>query len=523
MTQKPAGIDDRPEQLRDPVRKSEGGTVSERYLAKLAEKSFLNLWSYPNPYRDQGINGNGDGKELCDLLAVCGEHIVIFSEKTIDWPSGDIETAWSRWAKRAIQASAKQTKGAERWLAGHPERLFLDRACSAPFPIDLPPKEVRRVHRIVVANGSAGACHRFTEGRSASLKIIPEIIGDAHWARRESVPFAIGDIDPDGSFVHVFNEAALDVVMSELDTIRDFTDYLAKKAAFVRSGNLREAAGEENLFAYYAIRMNSENEHDFVISAKKVPITIDHQHYPRLTGNPRYAAKKDADRSSYLWDRLIETFTTRMLDGTSFTPEGQEFDLRKYESGIRHMALVPRFSRRNYSEAVAHAMERGLRCERVVCTIPGTRINRDGVKESETAFFVLTLKYLHRMQANGGYEKYRQRRSAYSLIYAKGLLERCAHLKRVIGFALEPPEQGRESSEDLIYAEQCDWTDEERAAIKNDCKRADLLQNIVERRHEGKEFPDVGTIVVESPDAHQPHLNRKQRRALKARARKRNR
>ena len=92
-----------------PVIKAEGVTASERYLAKLAEKSFLNLWSYPSPYRDQKQGGTGNGKELCDLLVVCGRHVIIFSEKTIEWPSGEIETAWCRWARRAIRDSAKQT------------------------------------------------------------------------------------------------------------------------------------------------------------------------------------------------------------------------------------------------------------------------------------------------------------------------------------------------------------------------------------------------------------------------------
>jgi hypothetical protein len=34
--------------------RSEGTTASERYLAKLCQKSFLSLWSYPNVFRDQG-------------------------------------------------------------------------------------------------------------------------------------------------------------------------------------------------------------------------------------------------------------------------------------------------------------------------------------------------------------------------------------------------------------------------------------------------------------------------------------
>ena len=279
--------------------KSEGGTASERRLAKLAERSFLNLWSYPNPYRDQrqGGTGNGDGKELCDLLVVCGEHVIIFSEKTVGWPGGDIETAWCRWARKAIRDSARQTKGAERWIAKFPGRLFLDRDCTRPFPIGLPPEEVRRVHRVVVANGSAKPCRKHTRSSSGSLIIRPGVKGDSHWTNRsgEPEPFVIGDVDPDSSFVHVFNEAALEIVMDELDTVSDFAGYLAKKAAFVRSGDLVEAHGEENLLAYYAIRINDDGDHDFVVEDGKVPISIDSRQYdkkayPLSTGGPTSCA-----------------------------------------------------------------------------------------------------------------------------------------------------------------------------------------------------------------------------------------
>jgi hypothetical protein len=86
MATKPKGILEHTDQLRSPIVRSEGLTTSERYLARLGEKSFLNLWSYPNTFRDQKDNpGASQGKELCDLLVVCGPHIVIFSEKTIAW------------------------------------------------------------------------------------------------------------------------------------------------------------------------------------------------------------------------------------------------------------------------------------------------------------------------------------------------------------------------------------------------------------------------------------------------------
>jgi hypothetical protein len=521
LVRKPTGIDERPEQLRPPIKKSTGGTESERYLARVADRSFLNLWSYPSPYRDQKINGSGDGKELCDLLVVCGEHIIIFSEKTIDWPSGDVETAWCRWSKRAIRDSAKQTKGAERWLAEFPERIYLDSSCSEPFPIDLPSLDNRRVHRVVIANGSTLAVQKHTSGLYRSLTIRPSVVGDGHWTPTKDgsiQPFAVGDIDPHGSFVHVFDEVALDVVMSELDTVRDFTDYLTKKAEFVRSGKLEEAQGEENLLAYYAIRINEAGDHDFVVEDGKAPLTIDHEGYSRFTSNPRYQAKKHADKISYLWDRLIEAFTNHMLAGTSITLKGFEFDLRETELGVRQMALIPRFQRRSYAEAVADALEQGKKKDKFVRVM----MSPARAKDAETAFFIVTLKYLDWMEAKGGYEKYREVRAGLMMIYARGLLERHEHLRRVIGISREPSDQGRGVSEDIIYVEQHDWTDEQRAAIKEDCERAGVLQNLRERRFGGAEFPEVETITIKRPGLMMPNSepNRKQRRAMKARARK---
>ena len=395
--------------LRPPLIKSQGVTNSERYLAGLAEKSFLNLWSYPSPYRNQKGHRAGDGKELCDLLVVCGHHVIIFSEKTIDWPSGDLKTAWCRWAKRAIKDSAKQTKGAERWIKEFPDRLFLDRDCRVPFPIDLPPQDSIQIHRVVVANGSVEASRHHLPKSSGSLVIRPAVTGSDHWSDRhgEVAPFVIGDIDPEGSFVHIFNERALDVVMSELDTVSDFTDYLSRKAAFIRSGQLDEARGEENLLAYYAIRINDEGNHDFAIdSGAQTPILIAEDRYERLTSDPRYLAKKDEDRISYLWDRLIEKFTTHMIDGTSIVLEGHDFDLRKNELGVRCMALVPRFVRRSHSQAVSEALQRGRETDR----FSRVMISPEGAKYSETAFFIHTVKYLKWMEGKGGYEHYRVKR-----------------------------------------------------------------------------------------------------------------
>src|SRR5688572_4608956 len=88
---------------RIPVHKAQGVTPSERYLNSLCEKTFLSMWSYPGVFRDQKEKGRGDGKELCDMLVVFDEHVLIFSDKHCAFPtSGDLTIDWQRWYKKAI-------------------------------------------------------------------------------------------------------------------------------------------------------------------------------------------------------------------------------------------------------------------------------------------------------------------------------------------------------------------------------------------------------------------------------------
>jgi hypothetical protein len=75
--------------------------------------------------------------------------------------------------------------------------------------------------------------------------IMPRIKGEDHWQGDNVMPFTIGDVDPAGAFVHVLDDATLEIVLSELNTVSDFSKYLMKKERFVRSGKLISAAGEE--------------------------------------------------------------------------------------------------------------------------------------------------------------------------------------------------------------------------------------------------------------------------------------
>jgi hypothetical protein len=70
------------------IYRSKGSTASERLLADLGEQAFLNLWSYPNLFYDKKQGGMGDGKELCDMLVVCGDDVIIFKPRKVTWSTG---------------------------------------------------------------------------------------------------------------------------------------------------------------------------------------------------------------------------------------------------------------------------------------------------------------------------------------------------------------------------------------------------------------------------------------------------
>lgn len=505
-----------------PIHKGEGTTPSERYLASLANRTFLNLWSYPNVFIDKKQNDKGGGKELCDLLVVCGDDVIVFSDKSIEWPSGDdIDLAWRRWYKRAVKKSVDQIRGAQRWIEQFPDRIFLDQLCTQKLPLALPPPERRRFHGIVVALGAGAACRKhFNEG-TGSLLITHAIKGDAHYAGESVLPFTIGDVNPGGSFIHVLDDASLDVVMSELDTVTDLTSYLNKKERLIRGGQLVAAYGEEELVAYYMTHMNSDDEHDFsrpdggTLGPNQF-LSIDGGHYAGMRRNPRYIARKRIERNSYVWDSLIEAFTKHMLAGTTVLPSGEEFDLATHgDEGVRRMAMVPRYIRRLYGEAILGALQKGSTADRFTRGMLPAPSSTD----RETGFFFMTLA-VPKIELEGGYEQYRRVRVSMLETYALTFLEKYPALRRVVGIASEPPPlpgaASEGSSEDMIYAEAPEWTDDLRSQLQESRDHYAIAREGVYGEYEvhSTEWPEVVPTDIDEPSK----LTKRQKRRLRGKS-----
>jgi hypothetical protein len=117
-------------------------------------------------------------------------------------------------------------------------------------------------------------------------------------------------------------------------------------------------------------------------------------------------------------------------------------------------------------------------------------ISPKGSKGSATGFFFMTLRYSSWMDAKGGYERYRQMRAFYLQSYAQALLMKNKHLEQIVGLAMEPPGNNG-SSEDIIYAEQTQWTLADRKQVRNDCLSLGIMANLERRSYRGQEYPQA--------------------------------
>lgn len=444
-------------QGRETIERSEGVTPSEQYLKKLCDRSFLSLWSYPGVFRDQARPcGKGDGKEVSDLLVVFENHIIIFSDKHIQFGSTEnIEVGWSRWFRKAVIRSAEQVWGAERWIRQFPKRLFLDKQCSKPFPIDVPDPAKAIFHRVVVAHDASRVCkERF--GGSGSLMLDSRVMGEEEHLR---TPFVIGRLRADRGYVHVFDDTSLDVVMGYLDTVSDFVAYLARKEKLLTGEVHVRAAGEEELLGEYVKRLNADGDHDFIIPEGTTHVLLAEGTWEKFLQSDERKAQARANEVSYSWDLLIEKFLHHMMAGTQYSSSSPK--IREQEKSFRWLARENRTRRRMLARALLGLLRqtpRNYRASRVL------KPSRPG----DPYFVFLLLPYYQALEE----ADYRAARSQLLKEYLMVAKLHYPDVQHIVGIATETLGRDDYRSEDCVYLDATEWNvDLERSARKS---KADL-------------------------------------------------
>jgi hypothetical protein len=422
-----------------PQAETTGVTQSERYLSALCRRSFLRLWTHSGVSRDQNTgHGNPLGKEICDVLAIFDNHVLIFSDKYCLFPEvAEIQLAWARWYRRAIADSAKQIFGAERWLREHPDRVFTDVSCKTKFPLAIPDPGSAIYHRIIVAHGASAACVRHFQGGPGSLVIDNLATGEE--------PFVVGKVGSNKQFVHVFDDVTLDAVLGVLDTIPDFIAYLDKKERLLTGDRHITAVGEEELLASYSVSLNEDGEHDFIIPESEQSVLFKEGHWAGFQRSTQRSLQVDANHISYSWDLLIEKFTHHTLTGTHRTTTQKS--IADQERLYRWLARERRTRRRLLMKSfmgIILKTPKGFRAVRVV--------GPSAMNDPYYVFLVMP------RTSDLTEDQYRDLRQWLLSQYCLVLKLNQPDAMNVVGIATECGDGGDNRTEDLVYVDFSEWT-----------------------------------------------------------------
>lgn len=429
--------------------KSSGVTATERMLAEFCDKSFLKLWSYPNPYKD-------DGHELCDLLAVFGNYVFIFFDRENELsedPDKDQKILWDRWKRNVIDRQVKTAHGAERYIrSGRP--IVLDAKGSRPFPFVFD-RDIVVIHKIIVAHGAKEACER------ASLQ---NVYGSLAITYTETdggptEPFHI-EIDKRKP-VHILDSHNMPIVLRELDTVNDFAAYLDEKVRTATAFRFLSYCGEEDLLSHYLMNYDATTTRHVIgpTNGRVDGVLIGEGEWHDFVQTDLYKNTKNENRISYFWDELIQRTCQNSLDGTL----GGNSNILRGESAIYEMVKEPRFMRRGLADKMLSAVERFPDTgpfSRQVTFLPSF--------EPNVAYVLLQLRAPDAFRATPGY---REKRQALLEIACGAAKNKFPNLVKVIGIGIDAPKfSGGNNAEDFILMSCKTWTDEMKAHYEDQNK-----------------------------------------------------
>jgi hypothetical protein len=276
---------------------TEKGNIGEEFVNGIAFNSFIEHWCYPSP-KDE----NGDKKEICDLLILFGENLIIISVKNYEF-----KDFYSRYFRKTIEKAVKQIYGAERKLLSSDKVILIKHPKRA---IERFPKErIKNIHRVIVNLGEGVRFYPFNQETN------------------------------DENFITILDKEAFKTIVQELDTIPDFLEYLKRREEFFADKAVTILPGDEydfpnetaHQFFEYAEKQFIQNgkrsilisgtEHDILAHYLKNERTFpDYIHskeyncmFVQLDGNwndfnqrKQVKGKRELDKNSYFLDELVK-------------------------------------------------------------------------------------------------------------------------------------------------------------------------------------------------------------------------
>ncbi|MFC4963423.1 SEC-C metal-binding domain-containing protein [Alcaligenes sp. GCM10023179] len=408
-------------------------------MAKLAEASFFGLWSYASVQRLIQKRGRSFAHEVADLLVFFERDVIIFSEKDIKFPeSRDIHTAWARWFRKSVRDSVDQLRGAEAYIKSGRGSLFLDAKCTQPFPFMLNTPDLR-IHLVAICRNSCQPGERYFEhfnDEGVEFQSTGTFIFNASFDEKEMLahPFTIGDFDRAKTFVHVFDEESLFLLMSELDTGPDFIDYLLVRERAIRGERLVHFCGEEDFLCAYLANMGEEGFGGFFERPPRTVVEIpealalEEHLWRNFLRSPEYAHHAEARRYAGAWKRLTDDFSRAILTAT--VGEAQDQSLQVHERAVRTLAAENRISRSMLGRLLVD----------ILSIAPSQAVTvRVTYSLSNRGRLYIFLIY-PRLKSHESYDDYRKERLDWMKLYALSAQVKFSEYDEIVVLGVDPKE-----------------------------------------------------------------------------------
>ena len=233
-------------------------------------------------------------------------------------------------------------------------------------------------------------------------------------------------------------------------------------------------AGDEQLLSVYLTKLNDKGEHDFVFNSYKESyegIFLDESFWEGMKKNSKYIEKKQAERESYAWDRLIEHVIKH-------TPSQSHPVV--IEPAVRLMASEPRIRRRQLARAIVKYLLRVRRLEigQFVWCIPMTILAE---RTYFSSFQNSTASHIRNSVKTA---------KIFLGAYCRVAKLNCVKAEFIIGIATEP-HAGAGSSEDIAFFDVRNWTIEMETEARQLQEKYSLLKasNLLRTDTWEDEFP----------------------------------
>lgn len=254
------------------------GEIGEDLVTELLSRAYLKYWCYPNP-----IDIKGNKKEICDLLIIFFDTVIIISVKNYD-TKGNYE----RYKNRVVKKSTKQLFGAERKLFNKDNLIEI--AHPEKGNENFEPDQIQNVFRITISVGESFENYEFVDSKKGK------------------------------GCINILNKETFEVLTNELDTIKDLVEYLEQRESLLnhnigKSCNCRET----DLLGHFLMNKRSFSD-DLFQDFEKETEQLKGK-WEEYLENRSVLLKKLEDEKSYFIDKIVKEDILHLENGEELAKE----------------------------------------------------------------------------------------------------------------------------------------------------------------------------------------------------------